>query len=102
QLGQRRTAERHTMVAGPHHSTPVRRPFACLPHPKSERAADGTFGGGPRRHLGDGGGGSEGPRWSSVQPRETSMPGPQPKMPRPILLLLVYGVFLALVGITAT
>ena len=30
------------------------------------------------------------------------MPGPQPKMPRPILLLLVYGVFLALVGITAT
>jgi diguanylate cyclase (GGDEF)-like protein len=30
------------------------------------------------------------------------MPGPQPRIRRPILLLLVYGVFLALVGITAT
>jgi diguanylate cyclase (GGDEF)-like protein len=30
------------------------------------------------------------------------MPGAQPRIRRPILLLLVYGVFLALVGITAT
>ncbi|HEX5823151.1 MAG TPA: diguanylate cyclase, partial [Candidatus Limnocylindrales bacterium] len=30
------------------------------------------------------------------------MPGSQPRVRRPILLLLVYGVFLALVGITAT